>query len=68
MIAYLVDIVRGPIKNLASQQLEQLKKYSPTKVPSVSVQQPSSGKTVYFLKNQSPFSKVSTHIYLIAKD
>ena len=32
---------------VASQQQEQLKKYSPTTVPSVSVQQPSSGKIVY---------------------
>lgn len=31
---------------VASQQQEQLKKYSPTTVPSVSVQQPSSGKMI----------------------
>ena len=33
---------------VASQQQEQLKKYSPTTVPSVSVQQPSSGKIHYY--------------------
>ena len=48
---------------VASQQQEQLKKYSPTTVPSVSVQQPSSGKIHYFFrlskvpkKKRIPFS------------